>query len=126
MEKAVIKKVVKTQEEILEDRFEKAKSKYEEAIVNHEKRGIHTHIFICETGETCILRSPTVRESTKVMPYILGFNVDIDLGKAGVEIIETCWIAGDDAIRAKEDLLYEVAMSVVPLIEVKIADVKKN
>lgn len=102
--------------------------KFDEAIKNYKKRGVETYILTCESGEECLLRQPTVKETGKILPYLTPMQEGEkpDLGEAGIKIVDLCWVAGDDAIRKDENLLYEVALGASTLVNLKIADVKKN
>lgn len=109
------------------------KDRFKEAIELHKKRGIDTYLFTCETGEKCLLREPTVRETGMLLPILNGFGIN-EKGKdnepnpleVGIRLVDICWIAGDAKIKKNDDLLCEVALSASNIINLKIADVKKN
>ena len=111
----------------MDEAVKKEVSKYQEAITNYGKKGISTYTFTCETGETCILREPTVRETGEILPSLTPIgDKEPNLIDAGIKIIDMCWIAGDSEIRKNDDLLCEVALASVNTIKLRIADVKKN
>jgi len=107
-----------------EDEIDWAKheERFQLAIDTHKKTGIHTEIFVCESGEACLVRKPTAKVSAMAIPLIYK---DDYLG-AGKLLIEECWIAGDDEIKKNEDLEAEVALAIAQSMNIKIASQKKN
>jgi len=103
------------------------KADYSEVVSLHKKKGIDTYTLTAKSGETCVLREPTVRETGNLIPLIMGFGENKpDLVQAGVEIVDLCWLAGDDAIRKSEDLKAEIGLGAISMVDVKVAEVKKN
>jgi len=109
------------------EQTKKETNRFQQGIDNHKKRGINTFTVTCGNGLQCLIREPTVSESGKILPYLIkiGDN-DPDFIKAGNQLIKSCWIAGDDEIRQNEDLAAEVAFSLLSIVQLKVADVKKN
>jgi len=102
-------------------------NRFKEAIDNLKKAGKNSYTLTCENGKQCLLREPTVQESSKIIPYIMGFaDQDPDFVKGGKILVKECWIAGDDEIRKDEELLAEVAFAAISVMNMKVADVKKN
>jgi len=102
-------------------------NRFSEVIDLHKKKGIDTYTLKTESGEVCVLREPTVKETGNLIPLIIGFGDNKpDLVQAGIDLVETCWLAGDDKIRKDEDLKAEVGLGAINMIDIKVAEVKKN
>jgi len=107
--------------------FAEAEKKYETAIVNHNKSGYHTYIFICDNGMSCLLKEPTVTISAKIVPYMTAMmGGEPDFVKAAKMLVNECWIAGDAEIRKSEDLSVEVGMQALHTVQIKVAKSKKK
>jgi hypothetical protein len=107
--------------------------RFQEAIDLHRKKGIQTYTLTCVTGEKCLIREPDPFESAAVLPILQGMGYDNNgkmrepsLLEAGQKIISECWISGDDKIRKDKNLMAEVSLAAANLIDLRIADVKKN
>jgi hypothetical protein len=107
--------------------------RFKEAIEAHKKKGIQTYTLTCKTGEECLIREPDPFEAASVVPILQGLGFDQNgkqrepsLLEAGQKIIDLCWISGDDKIRKDRNLKAEVSLAAANLIDLRIAEVKKN
>lgn len=106
---------------------------FKEAIDLHKKNGIQTYTLSCKSGEKCLIREPDPFESATILPILQGLGFDQNgkqrepsLVEAGMKIVELCWLKGDSVIRKNKNLLAEVSLAAATLIDLRIADVKKN
>jgi hypothetical protein len=83
---------------------------------------METYTLTTACGKTCKICQPSMVVQAKVLPFLL----KDDLFEAGKYVVTECWIEGDREILKDENLMAECALSVVSLITVKIADIKKN
>lgn len=97
---------------------------FTQTIDNLKKQGIETYTITCDNGKECLIRKPTIKTSSKILPIMMAENAD--LLKAGKIIIDECWIAGDDEIRKDEDLNAEVSLAALQVVQLKVAEIKKN
>jgi len=98
----------------------------EEVIDRHKKQGIAIYTITCESGEECIIKHPDVEVTNKVLIYLFGAPENRNMLKAGKIILEECWMAGDDLIRTDKELNGEAAFGASTMVELKVAEVKKN
>ena len=105
------------------------KEQKQKAIDTCKANNIAYNVFETTNGKECILREPTVLESADLIPLIYDYigNRKPNYREAGQKVIELCWVAGDDEVRKhNSDENVQVAMTAFMLIDVAVAEIKKN
>lgn len=78
-------------------------------------------------GKTAQLSKPTRQIMGQAMGMVVPVNGQVpDITKAGEWILRNCWIDGDKEILEDDDLLFSASMSIMELLKIKQAEIKKN
>jgi len=95
----------------------------------------HKEVYTIEVvDDDCIrtgyLRKPDIKALSEVSRKAVVITPEGDIQQniveAGIHMIDTCWLGGDEQIRTDDDLLYAAAQVAQTMYKAKLARLKKN